>query len=604
MSAKEIGFAFSITTLVISVFFLLQMVLDLPAGLVASEGPFHSATFLNQNYLASYLLFSLPFAVFYFTFLEPEENWKRTIPLLAIIMGGLTFLLSRSQGAFVAAGGAILAIGGFSLVKNRNNKIAPAVISILVLVIPAVLFFLIIKKSQFFYRISALIGVEKQSVSDRMVAWRVGLKIIEKEGGNGIGAGNFSRYRKKHSAEILSQEQYRTVTAVPRTLHNEYLAATVELGGIGGLLFFIMLGAAIYLASRMWFRSDEGLGTFSLACLFSFLGMIFHSWIHHSFFQAGVGSQFVLVLGFLASREYEHRRGRGEGGTVSETDGSFISRGGKLAVFVVSGLLLFFQTNHMLAHYWFERADQAFLKMKTEQNKNQSIQLLDHSYGFYHRALSWKSDFRMARLNYLDLLQDPLLQKLYKDKNEGQTKGSSGEGGSKEIDLNPLQYLPELRDPESEYEKQIRILLEKWPEEPLIYLKRGGYKTNAVSSGKIKGKKRTKFIQAAEKQFKEALKRNPNLPAVYKELAWLVSQEPSRLEEATGLLEEGVKCDPKSSEMTFQLTAIYRAQGEFHKAIDVLRNFLEVVKKKHPARETAQFLLREIKQIQKEREEK
>ncbi len=78
--------------------------------------------------------------------------------------------------------------------------------------------------------------------SGRMVIWSSGIKLILKNPVNGVGAGSSSTAM---GLEYGGGHAYKT-------MHNSYLQVTLELGLMGGLLFFIML-------RRVWLNCSRSL---------------------------------------------------------------------------------------------------------------------------------------------------------------------------------------------------------------------------------------------------------------------------------------------------------------------------------------------------------
>lgn len=96
-------------------------------------------------------------------------------------------------------------------------------------------------------------------------------------------------------------------------------------------------------------------------------------------------------------------------------------------------------------------------------------------------------------------------------------------------------------------------------------------------------------VEASEKRFKEALEINPRSFAAHVSLAFLhfptsnnffmLAEEKRDLKKAEGLLIKGSKFHPESSRWSRFLGNVYRAQGDFDKALTAYKESLEIIEK-------------------------
>lgn len=576
ISHVEIGVAMTVPLLLVSGFYLLQLIFQSPLGTTGGKAVEGSSTFLNRNYLASYLAFGFSFPVF----LLCTEVQKRTkcLAIMTLLLAGTALGLSGSESTLIAAFLALIITVFCLFVRESYVKISSTCIILLLLGIPSLLFMTVNARPNLFYRTAEVLGVRERSVSDRLLSWKVGIQTIRNEGMMiGIGPGNYQHRRKQHQHSVLRQERFHRISSVPRTLHNDYLTFLVELGIPGLLLFLFLIGCTIYqsLSACKVLRGEKQY--FALAFLFSCMTTILHAWLHNAFFDPLVGSQFFLLLGLFSATVQTDQRLSEDTWFRKFLTGS----GSRYWIPILTGgisvLLLVVQVPAFISYYWFERADHQFRKARNTKSNSDRLKVLNRSYRSYQLALQSNPDLHEARLNFLDVLRDHT----WKTVNH-ETAGV---------------FASDTDRFRQQFRMHTRILREKIPDDPMLYMKLATYKRQELTnSGSSHPKNWSKEdVKQVKNLYKKALKRNPNLVSALRKLAELCSLDSSFYPEAIGYLKSGIKRAPRNARLRFHLVALYREEGKRRKAIHVLENFLKNYQLGKHVRQTAQIKLRTLR---------
>jgi O-antigen ligase len=195
--------------------------------------------------------------------------------LLAIMRGGRKAL--RVGVPAVAAGVLLLALLGLGIYR----------------VMPA--------KQQ--ARVQKVLHFQDPYAKERQLHWRTAFGIFREAPVLGRGYGNFRAVALERMATewYLQQPERRQGMLAAGYAHNEYLQALADIGLVGGLLFLVMLLAALALAVRVyWQTEDAGWRHFGLAVLVAFIAFLFQNFFGVTFRQTGSVTFFWLWLGALA----------------------------------------------------------------------------------------------------------------------------------------------------------------------------------------------------------------------------------------------------------------------------------------------------------------
>ena len=102
----------------------------------------------------------------------------------------------------------------------------------------------------FFAPAEARARVQSTSSTGRSDIWTVGLRMVQAHPVRGVGGGNFPAVSVQYLLRpgVIARDDFIIVT--PKVAHNIYLEVQAELGVIGFLLFFFMVGTALACAIR------------------------------------------------------------------------------------------------------------------------------------------------------------------------------------------------------------------------------------------------------------------------------------------------------------------------------------------------------------------
>lgn len=121
-----------------------------------------------------------------------------------------------------------------------------------------------------------------------------------------------------------------------------------------------------------------------------------------------------------------------------------------------------------------------------------------------------------------------------------------------------------------EADETIESMVASAPDDPRVYLERGRYR--------LKFQKTDEDFEAAAADFREAVKRAPEAPEAYIELAGLAQRRtPPDWDEAERVLEEGLKVAPKSGRLNLPLAMVELRTGKLDEAVATLRRGLEAL---------------------------
>jgi O-antigen ligase len=155
----------------------------------------------------------------------------------------------------------------------RSRKPARNLFMVFVLTLPVLLFAPNSPINRFFHPDAG----DQASVSKHLVGWEAGLNMIRKNPLTGVGFGNYK-------AVVTRYDKSGEVRLDPHVAHNAYLEIAAELGIPAILVYWALLGSALYSAGktrkRARARGAETLAALALGCQASIIG-------------AGVGIFFV-----------------------------------------------------------------------------------------------------------------------------------------------------------------------------------------------------------------------------------------------------------------------------------------------------------------------
>ena len=255
----------------------------------------------NPNVFASYLLFSLPLAL-YFLFNSSERKRSLLFAILAILLFS-TFILTKSRGGLISA---IPSLPLLVLLFHRQQGIKKIAKIILILLIGCFLLTTtlsslrakeiespIISKSTYTY----LAQVET-SLSDRSKFWQGTISMFREKPFLGWGLSSFETIYPRYQSSAVEYAKYP---------HNYYLGLLGETGIAGAIFFYTFIISLIYLGFKSiqkTLNKDFGDKKIILSSVFflSILSSIIHSSLDFNWnFQVNLLTFFILAGIFLGS---------------------------------------------------------------------------------------------------------------------------------------------------------------------------------------------------------------------------------------------------------------------------------------------------------------
>jgi putative inorganic carbon (HCO3(-)) transporter len=220
--------------------------------------------FVTPNTLGGFLAMIVPL-----TFSFKHKNWL-------ILLLSFALFLTKSLGAFLSFFCGLII---YFILKGRLEK-KRIILLITLLVIFGLL--LILRTSQQKYHLQPIF-----STLMRLSYWQGALKIIQAHFLTGVGLGNFN----------LMQTRYA---------HNSYLQIWVEVGIIGLITFFWLIGIIFKTALQNIRNSPDKIGLAGLiAASFVFL---LHNLIDFTFFLPEVSFYWWIILGLILKSLPNHFR--------------------------------------------------------------------------------------------------------------------------------------------------------------------------------------------------------------------------------------------------------------------------------------------------------
>lgn len=209
----------------VSLYGILQF-LDL--DLLSWKGNSHPrvwSTLGNPNFLAGYLVLTIPVAICFF--LESGKLFY----LISVLLGSITLLLTSSRGGFIAFVLSLIFLG-FSLYKNNTVKMNLRKICLFMLIV--FLFFGIFNFRSFLSvlkRYRSIFDLKEANIASRMIQWDAAKSMIIRKPVFGWGTnGYYINFRKFINKNFF---EYTSDLSTPGYPHNYFLHILVS----GGLVF-------------------------------------------------------------------------------------------------------------------------------------------------------------------------------------------------------------------------------------------------------------------------------------------------------------------------------------------------------------------------------
>lgn len=245
-------------------------------------------TFGNPNYLAIFIIGTLPFLVF-------QKSIKKILLYPSIVLCLITLFFTGSRSAWVSSILAFLIIGILQIIKNRSYKTLIVTISIIVLSISAIS----IKKYAIlvipqFERLT-LDTAKSTSIQTRLTLWKNGLKMSLNRPLTGYGQDMIQENIEAYLPENLkANDEF----FIDRT-HSEFIDILLS-AGIFNLLAYICLLILVIIKSATTIIKSKDTNLYIIASLTGLISLtIFHS-VNFSITSSNILLYFLI--GYLLAQ--------------------------------------------------------------------------------------------------------------------------------------------------------------------------------------------------------------------------------------------------------------------------------------------------------------
>lgn len=236
-----------------------------------------SSSFVHPNDLGVYLLVGL--VVFMsFLFLRRDEVMRKALVVWGFLLGGVTFFLTKSRGAWLSFVAAVLAFGAL----KAKRVLA---IFIVLLVLGAVFM-----PGNVRDRMAGLTDFNSGTTWERLMLWKGTFNMVKERPFLGFGVNTYSRNFPKYKPKDYPDVRYA---------HNCYLHMASEIG-VPGVVFFIgFIVSVIVSAWRRLFSIAEGeRRALSAGLIAALVGFSVNAVVDTHFYSLTLSVYFNLLMGF------------------------------------------------------------------------------------------------------------------------------------------------------------------------------------------------------------------------------------------------------------------------------------------------------------------
>lgn len=241
-------------------------------GVTRAEGFTH-----NPNRLGSMMMI---FIIFNFSMLLFDKNKRvRLLATIGIVLGFLGLFSTLSRSALFST---LIGLAIVSLLKDKRL--------IIVFLMASLLLFMILP-GDYINRLELLKNIESNNVSQRLLMYRMGLKLFQRYPFTGIGfkavGGIYDRFELVEFNELRNTYNH---------LHNVFINIAVEMGIFGLMVFLFLLFRIIKKAWKLFKETNHG---FIAGILGIISGQIFQNTVDINLHGTEVGLVFVFFIGLL-----------------------------------------------------------------------------------------------------------------------------------------------------------------------------------------------------------------------------------------------------------------------------------------------------------------
>ncbi|MFA6305439.1 MAG: O-antigen ligase family protein [Candidatus Gracilibacteria bacterium] len=196
----------------------------------------------NPNFLASYLVMTIPF--FFFNFKNSKEKLIKLFWIFAIFISLTAIILSASRSALLGLSAGLLFYG---IIKNKKLLIIPLIFTIIILFANIFAEKSFIKNTYFLERLT-IKEESLSSIKSRLNIWPGTIEAIKERPILGYGQENFEEvFLKYKPKELFKTERFLDTTD---RAHNEILDTAISSGILGLISYLTFLTCLIYIAVR------------------------------------------------------------------------------------------------------------------------------------------------------------------------------------------------------------------------------------------------------------------------------------------------------------------------------------------------------------------
>lgn len=242
----------------------------IPAVSMSGTGP--GGTEGNRNYMAHVCVAALPLLLF-----AAGRRRGRIVSVSALLVVAMALVLSRSRGAWLAGGTALVAsVALFQIMRTGRPRVA---VALLVCALAAAAAIIVPNQLRwtsddpFLDTLGAMTDHRRGSGRGRVIQYRNTLAMIAEAPVLGVGPGNWSLAYPAHASRDDPSYQQHGIQPVNRMPSSDWLGLVAERGALGALC---IAAAALLIAAGTWraLRGDSSAdGQLAAVCLASLAGV-------------------------------------------------------------------------------------------------------------------------------------------------------------------------------------------------------------------------------------------------------------------------------------------------------------------------------------------
>jgi len=300
---------------------------------IASGAP-PSATFVNRNFAAEYLICAVPLSIL--LFLTARSRVTLLLSGLSATLMGVFLVYTRTRAAWVGLAGALLCLGGVlalwpglrrpvwealrSQIDRRKKTLGAGLLVLFVTLsaLPPHTSVLPETKTGVVYTAASIFQEDKEAYRDhsqgeRLAMWGTTLRMVADHPLLGVGPGGWKRL-------FAGYDRGTTVSPItfPRWPHNDYVEIASEVGLIGLGVYLWFLAAGLYCLLKMARRPDPFSRTAAPLFALSLLAVLGDAFFAFPKAQPHAAMFFYLLLGIAAGATAGKEKSERESGRVGE----------------------------------------------------------------------------------------------------------------------------------------------------------------------------------------------------------------------------------------------------------------------------------------------